>query len=245
MKTGRIVVVTGAAGGMGRLFVARFLENGDTVIGSDTSDEALQKLRAEIGHERLHTMRADVSNEADTQALADLARETGGRVDVLVNAAGWFPIQAFEDVTANDFRKVVDINLTGTFLMIRSMYPLMKGNGWGRIINIGSGSTFLGVATQAHYVAAKAGVTGLTRSVARALGKEKITVNVITPGLTATPAVKKNFPAELLEASVKARAIHREEVGEDLVGAVFFLASPDADFISGQTINVDGGAFMI
>ncbi len=245
MKTGRIIVVTGAAGGMGKLFASRFLENGDTVIASDTSDEALDKLRADLKKERLHVRRADVSDEAETQALADFARETGGRVDVLVNAAGWFPIQSFEDVTADDFRKVVDINLTGTFLMIRSMYPLMKGNGWGRIINIGSGSTFLGVATQVHYVAAKAGVTGLTRSVARALGKEKITVNVVTPGLTVTPTVKRTFPAELLEASVSARAIQREEVGEDLVGAVFFLASPDADFISGQTINVDGGAFMI
>ena len=228
----------------GKAFVARFLANDDTVIASDTSEEALQKLQAELGHERLHVKRGDISDERDTQALADLAQEAGGRVDVLVNAAGWFPIQPFEEVTADDFRKVVDINLTGTFLVIKAIYPLMK-NGWGRIINFGSGSTFVGVATQAHYVAAKAGVTGLTRSIARALGGENITVNVITPGLTVTPVVKRTFPSELLDASVKARAIQREEIAEDLVGAVFFLASPDADFISGQTINVDGGAFMI
>jgi NAD(P)-dependent dehydrogenase (short-subunit alcohol dehydrogenase family) len=129
--------------------------------------------------------------------------------------------------------------------MVKAMLPLMKGRGWGRIINIGSGSMFEGVAEQTHYVAAKAGVLGFSRSLARVVGKEGITVNVVAPGLTVTRAVARSMPPEMIEAQIKARAIQRNETGEDLVGTVFFLASPDADFMSGQTLNVDGGKHML
>ncbi len=242
MNSDRIVVVTGASGGMGKLVAERFLANGDTVIATDTSKDALAKLAADP---RLATIAADVSKEDDCQAVADLAREKGGRVDVLVNVAGWFPVQPFEEVSADDFRKVIDINLTGTFLMIKAVWPLMKGRGWGRIVSVGSASTFEGVPDQIHYVAAKAGLFGLSRSLARGMGEEGVTVNVVTPGLTSTPAVKKSMPEEMIKRSVEARALKREEQPEDLVGAIFFLASPDADFISGQTINVDGGKHML
>jgi NAD(P)-dependent dehydrogenase (short-subunit alcohol dehydrogenase family) len=148
-------------------------------------------------------------------------------------------------MTANDFRKVVDINLTGTFLMIKAMAPLLRGRGWGRIVNIGSASAFEGVADQVHYVSAKAGLFGLTRSLARVFGKDGVTVNVVTPGLTVTPAVKANMPPELIDQQIELRALPREETGSDLIGAIFFLASPEADFISGQTVNVDGGKHML
>ena len=242
MKTDRVVVVTGASGGMGRLVAERFLANGDTVVATDTSADALGKLQT---HPKLTTIAADVSKESDCQAIADLAGEKSGRVDVLVNVAGWFPVQPFEEVSADDFRKVIDVNLTGTFLMIRAVWPLMKGRGWGRIVNVGSASTFEGVPDQVHYVSAKAGLFGLSRSLARALGGEGVTVNVVTPGLTSTPAVKKSMPAEMIQKSVEARALKREEQPEDLVGTIFFLSSPDADFISGQTVNVDGGKHML
>lgn len=242
MNSDRIVVVTGASGGMGKLVAERFLANGDTVIATDTSEDALAKLATDP---KMVTIAADVSNEDDCQAVADLAREKGGRVDVLVNVAGWFPVQPFEEVSADDFRKVIDINLTGTFLMVKAVWPLMKGRGWGRIVSVGSASTFEGVPDQIHYVAAKAGLFGLSRSLARVMGDEGVTVNVVTPGLTSTPAVKKSMPQEMIKRSVEARALKREEQPEDLVGAIFFLASPDADFISGQTINVDGGKHML
>lgn len=246
MKTDRVVVVTGAAGGMGRLAVERFLANGDIVIATDTSDQALNKLaEAEPSDAKLYTVAGDISQEADCARVAATAKDAGGRVDVLVNVAGFFPMQPFDEMSGDDFRKVVDINLTGTFLMIKAVAPLMRGRGWGRIVNIGSASTFEGVADQVHYVAAKAGIFGLSRSLARALGKDGITVNVVTPGLTVTPAVKAHMPPELIEQQIQSRAIQREETGEDLIGAIFFLASPDADFISGQTVNVDGGRSMI
>jgi len=246
MKQSRIVVVTGAAGGMGALLVERFLANRDTVIATDTSEEALAKLADKVDEgTQLHTMAADISDEASCGHLAAFASEKAGHVDVLINCAGFFPTQAFEEMTLADWNKVIGINLTGVFLMVKAMLPLMKGRGWGRIVNIGSGSMFEGVAEQTHYVAAKTGVLGLSRSLARVVGKEGITVNVVAPGLTLTPAVAKSMPPEMVEAQVKARAIQRDEKGEDLVGTVFFLASPDADFMSGQTLNVDGGKHML
>ena len=246
MYSDRVVVVTGAAGGMGALIVQRFLANGDTVIGTDTTTEALRKLETSAGKEtKLLTFPTDIADPASCGKLADFVRDKVEKVDVLVNCAGFFPTQSFADMTLDDWNKVIGINLTGVFLMCKVMLPLMQGRGWGRIINIGSGSMFEGVAEQTHYVAAKAGVLGFSRSLARVVGTDHITVNVVTPGLTVTPKVKETMPAAMLESQIKARAIQREEKGEDLVGAVFFLASPDSDFVSGQTINVDGGKHML
>jgi NAD(P)-dependent dehydrogenase (short-subunit alcohol dehydrogenase family) len=246
MRTDRVVVITGAAGGIGALIVERFLANGDTVVGTGRKKGSLDALRAKQAPDaKLDTIAADVSDEAACGKVADLAHKKYGRVDVLVNVAGFFPVQAFDEMSAGDFRKVVDINLTGVFLMIKATRPLMKGRGWGRIVSIGSASTFEGIADQAHYVAAKAGLFGLSRSLARAFGGDGITVNVVTPGLTATAAVLEKLPAEMLEKQVAARALTREEKPEDLVGSVFFLASPEADFITGQTLNVDGGKHML
>ena len=246
MNTNRVVVVTGAAGGMGTLIVARFLANGDTVVASDTSDEALAKLASSSGREaRLHVLSADISDEASCAKLASFARDKAGHVDVLVNCAGFFPTQTFEAMTLADWNKVIGINLTGVFLMVKAMLPLMKGRGWGRIVNIGSSSMFEGVADQTHYVSAKAGVLGFSRSLARVVGADGITVNVVAPGLTVTPAVAKSLPPAMIEAQIKARAIQRDETGEDLLGTVFFLASPDSDFMTGQTLNVDGGKHML
>ena len=246
MNTDRVVLITGATGGMGSLFVARFLANRDTVIATDTSAEALDRLVSSAGRDdRLHILPADISDEASCAALAGFAHATAGRVDVLVNCAGFFPTQPFEAITLADWNRVVGINLTGVFLIVRAMLPLMKGRGWGRIINIGSASMFEGVAEQTHYVAAKAGVLGFSRSLARVVGPDGITVNVVTPGLTVTPKVRETMPPKLLEAQIEARCIPREETGADLVGTVFFLASPDADFTSGQTLNVDGGKHLL
>jgi NAD(P)-dependent dehydrogenase (short-subunit alcohol dehydrogenase family) len=244
MRTGRTVLITGAAGGVGTKLVARFLENGDTVVATDAGDEALAELRASLDPDpgaHLVTFAADISEEADCAALAVAA---GARVDVLVNCAGWFPIVPFEQMTAAHWRQVIDVNLTGPFLVTRAVLPAMKDLGWGRIVTFGSASVFDGTPGQSHYVAAKAGLVGFSRSLAREVGGYGITVNVVTPGLTVTPAVRAGFPQHILAEQRDRRALKRDEEPEDLVGIVAFLASPDADFITGQTINVDGGKFM-
>jgi 3-oxoacyl-[acyl-carrier protein] reductase len=243
-RAGRIVVITGAGGGVGSALVGRFLANGDTVIAGDLSSAALDALRAEHdGSTSLVTVAGSVANEGDVAALADAARAAGG-VDILLNVAGFFPFQLFADITPDYWRNIIDINLTGSFLVTSALLPLMSGRGWGRIVNVGSGSQYPGVAGQVHYVSAKTGLIGFTRSLAREVGEEGITVNLLTPGLTLTGPVVENFPPELIAAQREQRALKRDQYAEDLVGPIFFLASPDADFITGQTLNVDGGMFM-
>ncbi|WP_030661813.1 SDR family NAD(P)-dependent oxidoreductase [Streptomyces cellulosae] len=245
MHSNRVVVITGAAGGVGAALTHRFLSNGDTVIATDVNATALEELGDGAALDaKLIAAAADISTEADCARLTDVAREQAGRVDVLVNCAGWLPAIPFEQLAPEKWRRVIDINLTGSYLTSRAFLPLMKERGWGRIINFGSGSVFDGTPSHAHYVAAKAGVVGFSRSLAREVGDYGITVNVIAPGLTVTEPVRRNFPAAVLAAQRSSRALKRDEEPEDLVGPVFFLASPDAGFITGQTINVDGGKFM-
>ncbi|WP_033294829.1 SDR family NAD(P)-dependent oxidoreductase [Amycolatopsis jejuensis] len=242
MTAHRVVVITGAAGGVGRELVQRFLANGDHVIATDLTENGLATLGS---GDTLSTIAADLSTEDGVTAVADFARSSAGRVDVLVNCAGWFPILPFEELSIADWRRVVDVNLTGYFLVTKAILPLMKDLGTGRIINFGSGSVFAGVPDQTHYVAAKAGIAGFTRSLARSVGKYGITVNLVTPGITVTDAVRTSFPPEVLAGARQRRAIQRDEVAADLVGPVFFLASDDAAFITGQTLNVDGGTHLL
>ncbi|MDQ0678941.1 NAD(P)-dependent dehydrogenase (short-subunit alcohol dehydrogenase family) [Arthrobacter pascens] len=245
MNTNRVVLITGAAGGVGSVLVERFLSNGDTVIATDAREDVLSEWRERWDADaKLFTTAGDVSADEDVARLAEFARTNAGRVDVLINAAGYFPFAMVEDINSALWRQILEINLTGTFLVTQAILPLMKEQGSGRIINYGSGSVFDGVAGQAHYVAAKAGVIGFSRSLAREIGGYGITVNVITPGLTVTQAVRSSFPESILQAQRDARALQRDEVPEDLVGPTFFLASDDSAFISGQILNVDGGAHM-
>lgn len=245
MKTGRGVVITGAAGGIGAALVRRFLESGDAVLGLDRDAEALEALRRQlggIGH--LATKTVNIASEEACLDAAETARETLGHVEVLINCAGHFPITPFEQMSAAQWRDVVGINLDGTFFMVKAMLPLMKDRGWGRIVNFGSGGFFKGTPGQSHYLAAKGGVVGLSRCLASELGGYGLTVNIVTPGVTLTAAARRIVAPEHAETRRLQRALKREEVAEDLVGAVYFLASPDADFITGQILNVDGGGYM-
>jgi NAD(P)-dependent dehydrogenase (short-subunit alcohol dehydrogenase family) len=245
VNTDRIVLITGAAGGIGTVLVERFLANGDTVIATDTRQDVLGSWRGRWPADaEIITVAADIASEGDVERLAQFLRDNGDRLDVLINCAGYFPIVGFEDMTTDQWRQVLDINLTGLYLTTRAMLPLLKNSDGGRIVNFSSASIYPGVPGKTHYVAAKAGVIGFTRSLAREIGQYGITVNNVTPGLTVTKAVRDNFPEAILEAQRGGRALKRDEVPGDLAGPVFFLASDDAAFVTGQTLNVDGGMFM-
>ena len=242
MQTKRVVVVTGAAGGIGSKLVDRFLSNQDTVFAIDNRADALSKLQQSHGAgNQLVLVEGDVSKEDNCQHFADTIRSAAGRVDVLINCAGHYPVLPFEKMSFADWQQVIGINLNGPFFMIHKLLPLMKNRGWGRIVNIGSASVFEGVPGQAHYVAAKGGIVGLSRSLAMELGGYGITVNIVAPGLTVTEPVRREMPAQVIDNQRDVRAIKRDEQPENLVGPVFFLASPDADFMSGQILVVDGG----
>ena len=242
----KFVLVTGAAGGIGSAVTRRFLSEGASVCAVDNRPDALDRLALELGSPAaLLTVEADVSSEESCASLSKRVEQEWGALDVVVNNAGWFPITPFEELSYEEWRRVCAVNLDGPFLVTRAVLPLIKESKAGRVINISSGSIFAGTPDQCPYVSAKAGVIGFTRSLAKALGGHNITVNAITPGLTDTPPILKMFPADTLDKQAENRAIKRREVAEDLVGSVMFLASDDAAFVTGQTIQVDGGNHFV
>ena len=242
MHSDRVVIVTGGAGGIGSKIVDRFVRNDDQVIVIDRDVNALEHLQEIYKAGRLlKTLVGDVSKESEVSRLAEEIRSRTDRVDVLVNCAGYYPIVSFEEMTFEDWQEVMAINLGAAFLMTHALLPLLKGRGWGRIVNIGSASVFEGVPGQTHYVAAKAGLTGFSRSLAMELGEFGITVNLVAPGLTVTEPVRREMPASMIESQKSVRAIKRDEQPDDLSGPVFFFASHDANFVSGQVLVVDGG----
>ncbi len=172
MPQNRVVVITGAAGGIGSVLVQRFLENKDRVVGIDNNAERVQALDGAHGaNTSFSSLVADVAEQSDYPRIIEAASKATGQVDVLVNCAGYFPVVPFEQMSVADWHKVLAVNLTGTFLMCHSLLPLMKTKGWGRIVNFSSASIFEGVPRQTHYVAAKAGVVGLSRSLAMEVGQ--------------------------------------------------------------------------
>ena len=242
----KVVVITGAAGGIGTEITKRFLNEGAKIVAVDVSTEALEKLSDQLGRpENLLTVKTDISNEESCADLYNQIAKKWNATDVIINNAGWFPFVEFDKISYADWRKVMSINLDGAFLIIKSLLPLLKLSAAGRIINTASGSFFDPPSGQSHYVAAKAGIIGLTRALAVELGDFNITVNAITPGLTATPIVVNSFPGELIDKLAQHGAIKRRQTPQDLVGTIAFLASDDASFVTGQTINVDGGRSFI
>jgi len=242
MRQGRLVVVTGAGGGIGAKIVDRFLANGDKVIGLDRSESSLDKLKSDRGPDaKLSIQKVDIAKPSEVLECAGHIQMAHGGIDVLVNCAGYYPVVPFEQMTLAQWQEVIAINLTGTFQMTHALLPLMKERGWARIINIGSASVFEGVPGQTHYVSAKAGLVGFTRSLAMEVGDYGITVNLVAPGLTLTAPVLENMPKKLIDEQRSVRALKRDESAIDLAGPVFLLASPDADFVTGQLLVVDGG----
>jgi NAD(P)-dependent dehydrogenase (short-subunit alcohol dehydrogenase family) len=244
----KIAVISGAANGIGQAFAQRLAQDGAHIVIADIApgDETVKMVRA-AGREAL-ACKCDVASEDSVKALAADVAKRFGRCDILVNCAGIFPNQAFERMTFADWRRVQAINLDSVFLMCAAFVPGMKERQWGRIVSMASSTLGSVVTGFVHYMASKAGIVGITRALASEFGPHGITVNAISPGLTRSPGTLARAPRPGMASmedeyalAASMQAIRRPEVPADLVGTLSFLTSDDAAFITGQTLNVDGG----
>ncbi len=243
--TDHVAIVTGAAQGLGRAFCLKLAEQGARLVVADINLEGATATARELGGDAL-PVQVDVSNESDTLAMAQAALVRWGRIDILVNNAGIYAEltrKPFEEIPPDEWDRVMAVNLKGPWLCARAVVPAMKKQRRGKIVNISSTTYFSGAVHWAQYVASKAGVIGLTRVMAKELGEYGICVNVIAPGFTLTDASRSLMP-DADTFAVDRGAIKRAEQPEDLTGLVAFLASPESDFITGQTIVVDGGRHL-
>ena len=242
---GRVAIVTGAAGGLGRAFCLALAQKGAHVVVADldyAGAEQTVEMLNESGNDGI-AIAVDVSDETATLQMAALAVERWGRIDILVNNAAIYAgleRKPFDAISIEEWDQVMAVNLKGPWLCTRAVFPLMKIQGKGKIINIASAVFYSGSPLWSHYVSSKGGLIGLTRSLAKELGNEKITVNAVAPGFTMTEASEQLIP-DAVNYGVQRGSIKRSEQPEDLVGAVLFLASDSSDFITGQTIIIDGG----
>ncbi|MBI2351056.1 MAG: glucose 1-dehydrogenase [Deltaproteobacteria bacterium] len=246
----KVIIVTGGGVGIGRAYATGLAKEGARVVVADIQEEEAKKVASEIkqgGGEAL-ALPVDVISAEKTQAMADKTLQKYGRIDVLVNNAGLYSAikkKPFSEITAEEWDRVMAVNLKGLFLCVQAVYPAMKEQGKGKIINISSGTALGGTPFFLHYVTSKAGVIGFTRALARELGPDNICVNAITPGLTiSSPQQEGVLTPEQLQDRRRRRAFQRDQYPQDLVGTMIFLCSADSDFITGQTINVDGGLHM-
>ena len=241
----RVVIVTGGGQGIGRAYALGLAAEGARVVVADIADPAPTVKEIEARGGQALGVSCDVSQESDTQQLATTALARFGRVDVLVNNAavyGTLKRRPFMEIPVEEWDRVMAVNLRGLFLCARAVFPAMKAQGKGKIINISSSTFFKGVPHYIHYTTSKGGVVGFTRSLARELGEFGIRVNAVAPGFTLSGENEKNISEERKAANIRMRMLQRAQVPEDLVGTVVFLASDDSDFMTGQTILVDGGS---
>jgi NAD(P)-dependent dehydrogenase (short-subunit alcohol dehydrogenase family) len=245
---GKTVVISGAASGIGQASAVRLAEEGARIVVADRdkADQTLQ-LIAEIGG-KATAVACDVSNPASVAKLKEAVEKSGGHCDILINNAGIYPVQTFDEMTFEDWRRVLSVNLDSMFLMTKAFADGMRRRKWGRVINIASDTVSLLVPHFVHYITSKAGVIGFTRSFATEFGEHGITANAIAPGLTRTPGTLARREVDgglsnegLFDLMANMQSIKRNEQVSDLVGAVSFLASDDAAFITGQTLYVNGG----
>ena len=233
---GKVAIVTGGAQGIGAAIASGLEAEGAEVVIVDLEPP-------ERG------IQADVSSEEDVERMVSEALERNGRIDILVNNAGLYAsleMRAFTEIPLDEWNRVMEVNVASMFLTCRAVVPVMREHGGGKIVNISSGTPFRGVPFLLHYVTSKGAIVALTRALAKELGKDSIHVNCVAPGFTMSEGVKSNpeVVEKLRDVSIASRTIQRDQVPEDVVGAVVFLCTPAADFVTGQTMVIDGGQFF-
>jgi 3-oxoacyl-[acyl-carrier protein] reductase len=246
----KVAIVTGGGVGIGRAYAHGLAKEGAKVVVADIQDAEAKKVAADIkqsGGEAI-ALYVDVTSMEKTEAMAQAALKTYGRIDILVNNAGLYSAlkkKRFMEIDGEEWDRVMAVNVKGLWHCVKAVYPAMKQLGKGKIINISSGTILGGTPLFLHYVSSKAAVVGFTRALAREVGNDNICVNSIMPGLTISGSNQEGvLTPEQLADRRKRRAFQRDQYPADLVGTVVFLASDDSDFMTGQSISVDGGMNM-
>jgi len=247
---GRVALVTGAAQGLGARFSIALAQAGASVAVCDLTpcDDTVDAIK-KLGGEAIGII-ASVTDAGAMRTAVDSCVSTFGKLDILVNNAalsGKLRLVAIDDIDSADWDSVMAVNVRGTFEATRAALPAMRANGYGKVVNIASGTAIKGAPRLLHYVASKGAVISMTRSMARELGDDGIRVNCIAPGLTMSDNTKvhPDWTGAIHAANIASRAIKREANPNDLLGVLIFLAAPESDFMTGQTLAVDGGSVMI
>jgi NAD(P)-dependent dehydrogenase (short-subunit alcohol dehydrogenase family) len=242
---GKVAVVTGAAQGIGRAIADGLAAEGARIVVADLrgAEEAAASYPDGLG------LTVDVAEENDVARMVSETVERCGGLDVVVNNAGLYAsleMRAFTEIPLEEWNRVMEVNVASMFLTCRAVVPVMRKQGGGKIVNISSGTPFRGVPFLLHYVTSKGAIVALTRALAKELGRDSIHVNCVAPGFTMSDGVKSHPEVieKLRDVSVASRTIQRDQVPEDVVGAVVFLCTPAADFITGQTMVIDGGQYF-
>ena len=242
---GKVAIITGAAQGIGAVLAKHLAEHGAKVVVSDVLDTSscVDEIKATGGS--AIGVKADVTSNDDLSKLVEMAKTEFGGVDILVNNAAIFAAlkpKPFMQIDEDEFDKILTVNTRSVHQATKAVVPAMIERGGGKIVNISSGTFFYGPPGLSHYTASKGAVIGLTRCHGRELGDKNIQVNAIAPGLTESEGVKANDAfAPFSAPTVATRSIKREMVPEDLLGTLIYLCTSDSDFVTGQTLNVDGG----
>jgi NAD(P)-dependent dehydrogenase (short-subunit alcohol dehydrogenase family) len=244
---GRTAIVTGGAVGIGRHYSHALAAEGAQVMIADIRDGSAvaEEISAKYGRNSTAHMKFDVSKEDECKAVVAKTLERFGKIDILVNnAALYAPLApvAVTDIDVDLWDRVMAVNVRGVFLMTKHVVPHMIARKYGKIVNIGSGTAARGIPDFAHYVSSKGAVTAFTRAVSRELGQHGICINTLAPGLTISGEQNPDHLNQSRASSLARRAIKRDQVPEDLVGTLVYLASKDSDFMTGQVLAVDGGA---
>jgi NAD(P)-dependent dehydrogenase (short-subunit alcohol dehydrogenase family) len=242
---GKVAVVTGAAQGIGRAIAEGLAAEGARIVVADLAgaEDAARSFKDGVG------LTVDVADEQDVQRMVDETVAQCGGLDILVNNAGLYAsleMRPFDQIPLEEWRNVMDVNVASMFLTCRAALPAMRERGGGKIVNISSGTPFRGVPFLLHYVTSKGAIVAFTRALAKELGKDKVLVNCVAPGFTLSAGVEAHpeVVEKLRDVSVSARTIQRDQVPEDVAGAVVYLCGPGSDFVTGQTIVIDGGQYF-
>jgi 3-oxoacyl-[acyl-carrier protein] reductase len=245
----KVIIITGGAHGIGEAYALAFARAGARVVIADIDNRSADRLAAEISQQfsaPALALRTDVSDEPSAREMASQTLERFGRIDALINNAAVFSVVPMnrgriETIDPQEWDRLMAVNLRGLFFCCRAVLPAMRKQKSGKIITIASGTVFAGAPGRIHYVTSKAATIGFTRTLAREVGDDNITVNCLAPGNTLSEENPTEQMIKFRESSVAMRSLKRIQVPNDVVGAMLFLVSPLSDFITGQTINVDGG----